>query len=957
MADINKQILKAVYASVEMALLELKDISLETRESLVKEIIDKYVASFVPKNMLSEIDYEFILSTIVTRTCSWIEKVQVISDPKNHIAWFTPDKKEDWVYWNSYQETLEDKLSDSSIEALDDSTDKVIEQLEDPHREGSWDRRGLVVGHVQSGKTSHYTGLISKAADAGYKIIVVLAGLHNNLRAQTQLRLEEGFLGFETSIDGNTENIIGVGANRDRSLNPNSGTSRDEKGDFNKSAIKSIGGISPESKPWIFVVKKHKNVLQHLLNWIDKRVADSEESISERKVVTKLPLLIIDDEADNASVDTNEQYVDENGQFDDNHNPTTINKLIRQVLHSFTRKAYVGYTATPFANIFIHNKNETVKEGKDLFPSSFIVNLSTPSQYVGPNSVFSEDGQKLFIRNVYDNIDNLNDEKIGWMPNKHKSSHIPLYQSQEKLPPSLIEALNSFVLATSVRSLRGDGNEHSSMLVHVTRFTNVQTYVSEQIKSYMNVITNKILRKIGDEEIYSVLQKIWEHDFVRVNNSLLPIDNEKIRSANIEKYYITALPSWQEVKATIPRTLEQLKILTINGQAKEALLYEEYKNIGLKVIAIGGDKLSRGLTLEGLSTSYFLRSSKMYDTLMQMGRWFGYRPRYYDLCRLYTSEDLVDWYSKISDASEELREEFDIMVANEQKPHEFGLKVQSHPGLLVTSPIKMRTGKTLHLSFSGDISETVAFDASSEVITKNKKAVERLLINIKTKEVEEPFYEAIPGRSLVNGRVFEKVDCANVIEFLSQYTTHKDSYKSNSDLIANFIRRMNLKDELTSWTVAFMGGEKTNQIIDGYELNATRRAKQLISSEKVSIKRLLDPKHEFIGASAEQYEDALKLTIKEWENKGSKHKKPVKPRNVNLRYCKGIGINSDKTKGLLLIYMLEIRDKGSDSPDFKMLIPAFGVSFPSSKSSVTVPYVINPIMQEELEFLGDGYQE
>src|SRR3546814_7333406 len=114
-------------------------------------------------------------------------------------------------YWQRYREWLERQLSYKVVDALDASTDAILEQLEDPERKGIWDRRGLVVGHVQSGKTGNYTGLICKAADAGYKIIIVLAGLHNNLRSQTQMRLDEGFLGYETKPVSDDIRIIGVG--------------------------------------------------------------------------------------------------------------------------------------------------------------------------------------------------------------------------------------------------------------------------------------------------------------------------------------------------------------------------------------------------------------------------------------------------------------------------------------------------------------------------------------------------------------------------------------------------------------------------------------------------------------------------------------------------------------------------------------------------------------------------
>lgn len=961
MKDINKKIIKAVSPIVEFALMEFENPSLEERDEIVrakvKEFLSEHIEGKVSSAMLAQVNEEQIVSTIRISTCKWDYKVQVISDPTNHIAWLTEEKKSGWSYWPSYAEYLEGYLDDSTIENLDDSTDRVIEQLEDPCRNESWDRRGLVVGHVQSGKTGHYTGLVAKAADAGYKIIIVLAGLHNNLRAQTQLRLESGFLGFETDEDGETGRSIGVGNIRAPGIKPNAATNRSEKGDFNKSKAKSIQGISPEEKPWIFVVKKNKSVLEHLLNWIKKRVTDSEDSETGKAIVDKLPLLIIDDEADNASVDTKEQVYTQDDEVDSEHNPTAINSLIRQIMHVFSRKAYIGYTATPFANVFIHNKNETKREGKDLFPNSFIVNLIASSNYVGPSFVFSEKGQRLFTRSITDNVDNKDAPEIGWMPNKHKSNHIPLYESQAILPPSLKEAIHSFILACCTRRYRGDGDEHWSMLVHVTRFNNVQGIVSEQVSTYVKSLKQKLARGIGQEDILDSMRELWNRDFKKVNEALLPEDNVEEREFNIKNFDIKCLPEFDVIEENLLSVLNEIRILTINGLAKDALMYEEFKEVGLKVIAIGGDKLSRGLTLEGLMTSYFLRASKMYDTLMQMGRWFGYRPRYLDLCRLYTTDDLTEWFSQIAIASEELREEFDIMVAKNQRPHEYGLKVQSHPGLLVTSPLKMRAAKEFKLSFSGDTSETVAFSNVADIIKSNTSAMEALINDIPPNLITKSGYSHTNYESKFNGIIFDGVKSDLVINFLEQYQTHPDSYKSNSSLISKFIEQMNSVGELTNWTIAIAGGDKSNQTfsLGDITLHASRRAKLLTSDDrKISIRRLLDPKHELLGTTELQYQEALSLTVQTWKNQGMQGEQPSFPKNTNIRYVKGKGLHANRTKALLILYMLEIRNKNQREPDNKNLVPAFGVSFPASNSGVKVPYIVNNVLQQEwnLEYGG-----
>lgn len=955
--SLNDQVMKAIQATMEMEIDEEQLLleNLEALEALVRDKTNSYMGMFVPKHRHEEVNVEKIVSTIVVNCYKWTPQFKMISDPRDHEAWLDSSRKKNREYWDSYKDQLSSALDEDAVDSLDEVTDEILGQLEDPTRKGSWDRRGLVVGHVQSGKTGNYNGLIAKAADAGYKIIIVLAGLHNNLRAQTQIRLESGFLGYETDKDGRTGNYIGVGKYRDFSCKPNTGTNRSERGDFGKTSAKSISGITPESQPWLFVVKKNKSVLEHIIRWLDKTVSDSIDKDTGRKVVTKLPLLIIDDEADNASIDTSEQNITQDGVVDEEHNPTTINRLIRQILHRFSKKAYVGYTATPFANIFIHNKSETINEGKDLFPTSFIVNLKAPSNYVGPSTVFSEGGQRHFIREVSDNIDNFDNSQYGWMPNGHKSSHTPLYCDEEVLPPSLKEAIQSFLLASSVRYLRGDRNEHSSMLIHVTRFNDVQSLVVEQVNKYLKSIRQRLERSIGQEYLIKEFKALWENDFCKTTNEIVPSDDPQKCEEIKKKYFIDGLPQWGEVLKVIQDVVGDISVLTINGKAKEALEYEEHKKLGLKVIAIGGDKLSRGLTLEGLSTSYFLRASKMYDTLMQMGRWFGYRPRYFDLCRLYTSSDLVDWFSKIAVANEELREEFDIMTSEGMYPYEFGLKVQSHPGLLVTSPMKMRTSTTLRLSFSGNTAETVVFSNDELVIDNNNRAMEELISSIKHHKVDESKYKY--NNENFNGYLFNKVNSIDVINFLETYKTHTDSYKSNSDLLSSFIEQMNVAGELKEWTVALVSGSTSNNKIDidSLPINITRRKPNYKDLQKTSIGRLLDPKHELIDVSEEQYLDAMDKTIFDYHEGKTRHKdKPTSPSNSLIRYIKGYGgkrSNSSKEKGLLILYALELR--GKDETPSGVIVPSFGISFPYSDSGVKVPYVVNTVWKEwEGEFGG-----
>src|SRR5690606_30039330 len=311
---------KSSVIKIVQELLVAQNTDSDITPGMINEMIDRVLLLNPAWGI--DLDRSAVTDELIRRFSVWVGEDATLVDNTDHVPWLTPERKNDWRYWQRYREWQETKLPWSAVESLDKSTDAILSLLEDPKRDGHWDRRGLVVGHVQSGKTGNYTGLICKAADAGYKIIIVLAGLHNNLRSQTQMRLEEGFLGYETSnIEGEGNTLIGVGTiDPCPSLRPQYVTNRTEKGDFNTRFVRNLG-VSPEQKPWLFVVKKNKTVLQRLLTWIRKHVAQATDHETGRSLVTHLPALVIDDEADHASVDTGENVVDEKGQPDLDHQP------------------------------------------------------------------------------------------------------------------------------------------------------------------------------------------------------------------------------------------------------------------------------------------------------------------------------------------------------------------------------------------------------------------------------------------------------------------------------------------------------------------------------------------------------------------------------------------------------------------------------------------------------------
>lgn len=896
------------------------------------------------------LDRAAVTDELVRRFSMWIGRDGTLRDETGHVAWLDAARKRDWRLWQRYREWLERDLPADAIEALDHSTDGILGLLEDPLRTGDWDRRGLVVGHVQSGKTGNYTGVICKAADAGYKIVVVLAGLHNNLRSQTQMRLDEGFLGYATApLRGDTV-TIGVGeVDGDPAIRPNYVTNRTNNGDFSTAIARNLG-ISPEQRPWLFVVKKNKTVLTRLLSWIQNHAADARDGETGRRLVTKLPLLLIDDEADHASVDTGEQVFDAEGNPDDEHSPTAINRLVRRILHSFTRKAYLGYTATPFANIFIHERGRTREEGPDLFPSAFIVNLATPSSYVGPSRVFglraaddARAGGLPLVRIVSDHQDAGG--RTGWMPQLHRGDHVPSAPDADGIPASLRSALLSFLLACAARQLRGQGHRHCSMLVHVTRFTAVQARVHAQVDDAVRSIRQRLQRRIGSAGLLAELRALWEDDFVPTTAAVAQEAGDPS----------LARSPWDAVEGVLADVAADVDVRTINGTAKDALDYAENAGKGLKVIAIGGDKLARGLTLEGLCISYFLRASRMYDTLMQMGRWFGYRPGYLDLCRLYTTPDLVEWFGHIADASEELREDFDLMQATGGTPQYYGLKVQSHPVLMVTSRLKMRSAHNLHLSFSGQLVQVRALRRDAQALSANMAALRTLVGKLGSPAEGPPLERTRDGaRQRWEGLLWRDADHAPVSEFLASFVAHRSEHKLDGGLLGSFIQDMTRKGELTKWSVALLGAgeDLAVELTPSVTTRMITRTAVPATDDSYAISRLVTTRDEAIDFDGNAWSAALDLTRSTWSADPGRRqeKEPDAPSGSAIRHVRGYGAAGVPPRadcGLLLLYVIDPVASNADLPEGTEGVVAFGVSFPGSSSGVTVEYKVNNVAWAE----------
>ena len=909
------------------------------KESVEKamELIPGSVGEISPEKLIAQFerDYHTFVGEVLT----------LQTDEDDWEPWLSKSKADiSWDFWERYRTYLlqQQDLPKPVVDSLDEITDETLGNLIAPNTEGSWDRRGMVVGHVQAGKTTNYAGLICKAADSGYKVIIVLTGFHNNLRTQTQIRLEEAFVGYDitASEEEGARAPIGVGqVSSDPALRVDTITNRSEKGDFNRSVANNFG-MNPGGRPLVFVIKKNASVLKNLVKYLES--VHNNKDKEGNYFISDIPLLLIDDEADQGSVDTKKMDMDIGGDPDPDHDPTTLNRLIRKILYIFTQSAYIGYTATPFANIFIHNEATTDKYGDDLFPRSFITVMPTPSNYIGPDTVFGlidDDGESRqpglpIIRTIEDYAaSNDLKETVGWMPPKHDKSHTPLYMGNDEVTPSLRKAVISFVIGCAVRMLSGQEKKHNSMLIHVTRFIDVQERVYIQVNNLMRDIQQMLLygEEGSKDDLLNEMHELWISDFKPTNNEI----NNELCPEHL----------WSEVSDKVLASASSITVRRINGTAGDVLDYEKHKKTGLNVIAIGGDKLSRGLTLEGLIVSYFTRPTRMYDTLMQMGRWFGYRDGFIDLCRLYAPEGLIEWFEHITDASDQLRREFVLMCEMGETPATYGQRVQTHPVLMVTSQVKMRHTTELTCSYQGAISETIVYSRKKTDVEQNYAATQALIekIDASNQVRKQPLRSSkpndIPGKYIWMG-----VDVEDVLDFLKEYITPSHARRVNTGLLAQYIQNQIDNGDLSSWSVLIAGKDPdnvTSKDLAGYKTGLLTRANHPVIKEKPGIdplvyriRRLVSPTDESWDLTDSQFEYALEITDE---------KRSTRPGGEEIRVAR------DKSKALLIIYPLESQEWTEPDEETDACYIGFAISFPGNKSDKPVKYRVNQVYQGQMD--------
>lgn len=828
-----------------------------------------------------------------------------------------------WIFWDAYKKLLDQKgIAAGTIERLSQLTDGILNRIGDPKQSGIWDKRGMVVGDVQSGKTSNYLGLINKAADAGFRIIIIMTGLYENLRQQTQRRVDEGFSGFNSQV-GHRDRI-GVSDFRiDMPVHPI--THAGDDGDLNSRGLKNLPLNTNDY--YAVVIKKNTKVLEHLLRWLHGRgVKDGDYNI-----IRNTPLLVIDDEADYASINVDRDFV------------SRTNASIRALLALFEQSAFIGYTATPFANVFISDHNETVNKditiggkkfrlGIELFPKDFIINIPPSSNYIGYKKIFdttpppdedtpAEDHGLPIVVQV--------DDYEASIPKKHKKDD----QRPASVPPSLAEAIQCFIIVCAIRMARGQENQHNSMLVHVSWYMKWINHIAELVSKYLDSLKDDI-RYDQSGSVVMMLKELWEKKFkghTQEITLLLGYEDPML----IEH-------EWDEIQTFLSDAAEKIIVRAVHGPEKQKhplsgpLNYHDYAE-GMSVIAVGGNKLSRGLTLEGLSISYFLRATRFYDTLLQMGRWFGYRPGYADLCRLYTTSELVLWYQLIGAATEELKDQFDMMNLIDRNPGNFGLKVRLSPGLLyISAAAKIKGAITLDLSYSGQLLETYIISKSEKIISENLEAAKQFV-----QHLGNPV-----GTVRQNQRyIWEQVPFAVIEAFLDRYKTEQLSL--GRQYLKTYLEMQIPHGDLINWTVVLINNSKARHsyTIGTLEVGLTVRGedneKTLSLSDPTTYyirnSRIISPPHEYLDMDKD--DRRLENAKKDTKADPNITRKSDEPAGKYVRKHRG------RQNVLLLLYLLDPKESFGGKED----LPAVGyaISLPAIHDDRTYPYAVNKLFWEE----------
>lgn len=672
-----------------------------------------------------------------------------------------------WTNWSRHEAYLraQPKWKPHQVDSVAEESLRIIARTT-PLGRSAFQCRGLVVGYVQSGKTANFTAVAARAADVGYRLIIVLSGIHDSLRNQTQRRLEQ--------------ELVSVGTNW-LSLT-------DRNSDFVEPAV--ADGFAA-SGTVLIVAKKIVPILERLNRWLGK--------LEGR--LGSVPMLVIDDEADQASINTKGNRSDasvDDGAPADADTPSATNELIRDILARAPRATYIAYTATPFANILIDPSATDARVGEDLFPKDFVVQLPRPDGYTGTEELF---GVTAVHRNVLRVVD---DNDVRGLKSKPRKRGQPLIAyGPADLPQSICDALLTFALIGGIRKLRGHGESPHTMLVHVSRLQadqiRIGAAIEERIRAWFN------------------------HESVEPG-----VIREMMRSALTDLGEV-ALPGEVESVLNEARTnLARLQVVVLNSTTGDELAYNE--SPGRQLVAVGGNRLSRGLTLEGLTVAYFLRTTTMADALLQMARWYGFRTGYDDLIRIWTTNGIAQWFVELALVEESLRDSILALNRAGRRPDEMAIRMRTHSRLLLTSKVKSRMLEEVTRSWSAENPQTILFPLQDTAALEHNLSLADGLLTAHP-----------PTQLAFGGTLSHDVPADTVADFLRSFVGHPDSIAFQGSDLADWISERAVAGELTTWTIFVANPERERQVrLGGRSYGLVQRS----LSGHNSIGILIEPRHE-----------------------------------------------------------------------------------------------------------------
>lgn len=679
------------------------------------------------------------------------ERIRQVQDPyvlsKARAKWYDEN-----IHVGDHWPALVDYLRTSKgwsgdiLDPLSKSSRDVVAELGDP-AEKEFDVRGVVVGHVQSGKTANMTAVIARAIDAGYNLVVVLAGTTDKLRHQTQARLEGDLL---ERLNYNWYKLTKCNEYDDEGF-------LTESGDYRGQVSKQLPSVAKDIA-MIAVMKKHSSLLKRLID----DIKNSPSPLRQR-----LRMLVIDDEADQASPNASKHDED----------PTPTNRRIRELLRALNTTSYIGYTATPFANVLINPFQENVKDDEssleNLYPRDFIIALPRSDAYFGAEQIFGRDPIDAEDEGG-DGLDVIRQISASELGKLHPKNG----QMSLEGVPTLRRAIRWFLLVVTARLVRGQDDQHTSMLIHtshkITDHSDLQPLVENEVAF--------IQKNYEDCAFRAQLKELWEEESEKV-------DGAEFGNSNV---------SFADIECKLGTAVSRLSVAVENSESDERLSY------GLSpsaVIAIGGNILARGLTLEGLAVTYFTRNSRQYDTLLQMGRWFGYRIGYEDLIRLWLPKNVSDAFRQLASVEYELREEIQEYSERKARPIDFAVRIRTLPGLQVTARNKMRHAKTANIDYRGLHLQTIRFPRlEGSVLSQNWSAASSLVS--KSGITEDCFV----GR----------VGVQKIVEFFQNYAVHSSHRDLNSEWLEEYINKNS--DVLAEWSVCIIQPSVEDRPISGVPL-------------------------------------------------------------------------------------------------------------------------------------------